>query len=191
MSESNLTDKISETITNVFKKTEVFEKIERIQIYISSFVIVSSIIGLTGIYLNYYNTDKIKRLEDKLKVTENILKYNIEINRKQNQIIYNKLIEQLKNEVQTSSNLINMIKEAQCFKPEMISASTSISSFSPLKITIPIETDDWINQNDDWINHIIDKKDNSNDDDELISECYDSIPLNNLKKNTGLNWFFK
>ena len=46
MSESNLTDKISETITNVFKKTEVFEKIERIQIYISSFVIVSDIFSV-------------------------------------------------------------------------------------------------------------------------------------------------
>jgi hypothetical protein len=34
---------------------------------------------------------------------------------------------------------------------------------------------------------------NSNDDDydELENECYDSIPMSNLKKNTGLNWFFK
>lgn len=191
MSDSNLTDKISETITNVFKKTEVFEKIEKIQFYIGSFIVVSSIIGLTSIYINCYNTDKIKHLEDKIKVTENILKYNIEVNRKQNQIIYNKLIEQLKNEVETSSKLINIIKETQPFKPEMISASTSISSFSPLKIVIPPQNEDWINQNDDWVNHIIDKKDNSNDDDELINECYDSIPLNNLKKNTGLNWFFK
>lgn len=192
MSDSNLTDKITETITNVFKKTQVFEKVENIKFYINSFVIISSIIGLTSIYINYCNLDRIKTLEETIKGSENVLKYNIEINRKQYQLVYNELIEQLKNEVQISRKLLEQIIEIKNLKPEMISASTSISSFSPLKIVLPGENDDWINQNDDWINHIIDKKDNSNDDDdELISESYDSIPLNNLKKNTGLNWFFK
>jgi S-adenosylmethionine:tRNA-ribosyltransferase-isomerase (queuine synthetase) len=187
MTESNLTDKIYEAITNVFKKTQVFEKIENIKFYINSFVIISSFIGLTSIYINYSNICKIKKLEDKIKGTENVLKYNIEINRKQYQIVYNKLIEQIeqiKNELEFSAKLLDKINENQILKPEMISASTSISSFSPLKIILPPE-------NDDWINHIIDKKDNNNNDGELINECYDSIPLNNLKKNTGLNWFFK
>lgn len=191
MSDTNLTDKITETITNVFKKTQVFEKIENIKFYINSFVIVSSIIGLTSIYINYCNLDRIKILEEEIKGTENVLKYNIEINRKQYQLVYNKLIEQLKNEVQISRKFLDQIREIQYSKPEMISASTSISSFSPLKIVLPPENEDWINQNSDWINHIIDNKDNNNDYDELINECYDSIPLNNLKKKTGLNWFFK
>ena len=180
MSDSNLRDKISETIINVFKKTEVFEKIGKIgkmQFYVNSFLIISSIIGLTNIYINYCNIDKIDNLEEKIKESENILKYNIKINRKQNQIIYNNLINELKNEVELTSKLFNQIKESKIYKPEMISASTSISSFSQ---NLPPENHDI---------YVIDKK--NNDDDELINECYDSIPLNNLKKNTGLNWFLK
>ena len=42
MSDNNLTEKISETITNAFKKTKVFEKIGKIEIYIGSNSITSS-----------------------------------------------------------------------------------------------------------------------------------------------------
>lgn len=191
MSDLNLTDKVSETITNIFKKTEVFEKIENIQFYLNSFVVISSIIGITSIYINYCNLDKIKCLEYKIKETEKILNYNIKINRKQNQIIYNKLIDELKKQVEISSKLISKITETQSFKPEMISASTSITSFSPLKITMPIETDDIVNQNDDWVNQNDYKNNNIDSDDELIKECYDSIPMNNAKKYISLNWLFK
>lgn len=190
MSESNLTDKITESITNIFKKTEVFEKMENMKFYINSFIIISSIIGVTSIYINYCNIDKIKKLEYKIENSEKVLKYNIKINRKQYQLVYNKLIEQIKNEVQISRKFLDQIREIQYSKPEMISASTSISSFSPLKIVIPPENEDWINQNNNWINDVDDEKDNNNDD-ELINECYDYIPLNNLKKNIGYNWFFK
>jgi hypothetical protein len=37
MSDSNLSDKIAESITNILKKTKVFEKIDEIQFYIGSF----------------------------------------------------------------------------------------------------------------------------------------------------------
>ena len=180
MSDSNLRDKISETIINVFKKTEVFEKIDKmgkIQFYVNSFLIVSSIIGLTNIYINYCNIDKIEKLEGKIKECENILKYNIKINRKQNQIIYNNLI----NEVELTSKLVNQIKELKLYKPEMISASTSISTFSPLKIILPPE-------NNDCDNHIMHKE---IEDNELLNESYDSIPMNNLKKNASLIWLFR
>lgn len=180
----NLTDKISETITNVFKKTKVFEKMEKIKFFIGSFFIISSIIGFTNIYINYCNFDRIKNLEEKIKDSENIIKYNIEINRKQNQIIYNKLIDEVKNEVEFTSKLFNQIKESNLYKPEMISASTSISSFSQVKIILPIE-------NNDWNNHIIIQEDiKEMEDDELIKECYDSIPMNNVKKHTALSWLF-
>ena len=185
MSDSNLRDKISETIINVFKKTEVFEKIGKIgkmQFYVNSFLIISSIIGLTNIYINYCNIDKIDNLEEKIKESENILKYNIKINRKQNQIIYNNLINELKNEVELTSKLFNQIKESKMYKPEMISASTSISSFSPIKIILPPE-------NNDCDNNIIMQKEI--EDNELLNESYDSIPMNNLKKNTSLIWLFR
>jgi hypothetical protein len=167
MSDPNLTDKFVENINNAFKKTKIFEKMETTYFSINSIIVISSIIGLTSIYINYYNLDKIKRLEEKIKES-------VEINQKQNQTIINKLVEQAKN---ADDNSYKLITENQYFKPEMISASTSISSFSP---NLPPKNDD---------NDVIDKK--NNDDDELINECYDSIPLNNLKKNTGLNWFLK
>jgi hypothetical protein len=182
MSDSNLTDKISETITNVFKKTQIFEKTEKIKIYINLFMIISSVIGLTSIYINYNNLSKIKILEEKIKQSENVLIYNIEFNRNQNQIIYKRLIEQFKIELGISSKLIDKIKELQHLKPEMLSASTSISSFSPLRINLPSENEVW-NLEKNTINEL--------DDNELINECYDSIPLNNLKKITGLNWLFR
>lgn len=191
MSDSNLTDKISDTITNAFKKTEVFEKIGKIEIYVRSFVIISSIIGVTSIYMNYYNFDKIKRLEEKLEGTENVLKYNIEINRKQTTISYNKLIEQLKNDTSISIDTQQKITEKileikgliQNSKRDVISASTSVTNFSPIKS---------INSMDDWKHNIIEQDEvKIYEDDELMNECYDSIPLNNIKKNTGLSWLFK
>lgn len=130
MSDSNLTDKISETISNIFKKTEVFEKMGKIQFYVNSFLIVSSIIGLTNIYINYCNIDKINNLEKKIKDCENILKY---------EIIY-KLIDEVKKEVE-----FNQIKETKLYKPEMISTSTSISSFSSVKIILQPENNDCDN----------------------------------------------
>ena len=169
MSDPNLTDKFVENINNALKKTKIFEKMETTYFCINSFIVISSIIGLTSIYINYYNLDKIKRLEEKIKDS-------IEINEKQNQTIINKLVEQATN-ADISYKLIDKITEIQHFKPEMIAASTSISSFSQ---NLPPENDDI---------YVINNK--NNDDDELINECYDSIPLNNLKKNTGLNWFLK
>jgi hypothetical protein len=182
MFDSNLTDKISETIINTFKQIDVFKKIKKMQFNVNSFLIISCIIGLTNIYINYCNIDKINNLEKKIKDCENILKYNIEINREQNQIIYNNLINELKNEVELTSKLFNQIKELKLYKPEMISASTSISSFSPIKIILPPE-------NNDCDNNIIMHKEI--EDNELLNESYDSIPMNNLKKNNSLIWLFR
>lgn len=173
MSDLNLTNKISDTITNIF------QKIENTKFYIGSFTIVSSIIGLTGIYINYCNLYKIKTLEKQIKCSENVLKYNIEINRKQYQMIYNKLIEQLKNELQLSRNFLEQNVKFQYSKPETLS-STKIP-FSPVKFVLPSENNNLSNTNSN----------NSDDYYDLENECYDSIPMNNLKKNTGLNWFFK
>jgi len=191
MTDSNLTEKLSETITNAFKKTEVFEKIGKIEFYIGSFVIMSSIIGLTNIYMNYHNTNKIKQLEEKLDGSENVLKYNIEINRKQHALCYNKIIEQLKNETSASIDTQQKITEKlmeikvlmQNSKKDIISASTSVTTFSPIKS---------VNSIDDWKHNIIEQEEFKNyEDDELMNECYDSMPLNNVKKNTGLSWIFK
>ena len=85
MSDPNLTDKFVENINNALKKTKIFEKMETTYFCINSFIVISSIIGLTSIYINYYNLDKIKHLEEKIKD-------NIEINQKQNQTVMLRLL---------------------------------------------------------------------------------------------------
>jgi hypothetical protein len=181
----NLTDKISETITNAFKKTKVFEKIGKIEIYIGSFIVVSTIISLTNIYMHYCNMDKIKRLEDKLEGTENVLKHNIEINRLDNASRHHKIVKHIKDgnliSVDAEKKIIEKIMDIKLMlqnsKKDLVSESTSMTAFSPFKS---------IDSIDGWREHIIKQEDvKEMEDDELLNECYDSIPLNNLKKKTG------
>jgi hypothetical protein len=195
-----LTQKISETITNAFKKTKIFEKIGKIEKYVVSFIIVSSIFTLTGIYMNYYNTDKIKNLEEKIEGSENVLKHDIEINRVQNSICNHTIVKYLKDlktiSLDTQEQVIQNIMEIKMLlqnsKKEVISRGTSMSSLSQVKSIDSI--DGWKDNTNDCEN--INELENMNDlenindleDDELLNECYDSIPLNNLKKNTS-SWF--
>lgn len=187
MADSNISDNVSETIINLFKKIQIIEKIEKVQFNIYSFFMISSIIGLTSIYINYHNIDKIKRLEEKIKESENVLKKNIEINRKQHLIIYNYLIDKLQEEINNSSNLLDNIREFKNMKPDMISKSTSVSSFSPLKIIMPPENNNHDDDADgDWIKHDIDKNKNKNS----YGEFDPIIPVNDSNKNISFNWFF-
>ncbi len=201
MSEINLTDKITESITNAFKKTEVFEKIGKFEFYINSFLIITSIVGATSIYINILNRARIDDIKRDLQGTENILKYNIQINRKRNLIehcslkseilILNKQLSLL---LENQEKIINELEEMKLIKIseqnklsiniskiDCISASTSMNSFSPIKIPAVLD--------ENCVSNVDDVKDQ--DYDELLNECYDAIPLNNLKKNTGLSWLFK
>ena len=198
MSDINVTDKISETITSAFKKTEVFEKFGKIQFYINSFLIVTTIIGVTSISINLLTRSEINDIKHELQGNENVLKYHIDINRKRNLIehcnlkseilILNKQLSLLlENQEKIVSSLeeMKLIKNSEehrlsinISKIDCMPASTSMNTFSPIKIPLILET----NNGDDV-------KDQEYD--ELINECYDAIPLNNLKKNTGLSWLFK
>jgi hypothetical protein len=106
MSEINLTEKITESITNIFKKTELFGKF---QIYVNSFLIVTTIIGASSIYINILNRARIDDIKRDLQGNENILKYNIENNRKCN------LIEHcnLKSEILTLNKQLSLLLENQ------------------------------------------------------------------------------
>jgi len=183
MSDLTLTDKISETITSSFKKTKVFEKIERTHFIVGAFVVVSTIIGITGIYINYSNSKAIKEIQDSN--DDKIDTIHTTIETKHNDYI-NKLI---KVETMLCENLkiIHGLLEAEnkrVISPvkKYIVKDTSVSPFVPIKNV------------DEWNNIELNKlKDDFKDteDDELINECYDSMPLNNIKKTTGLGWIFK
>lgn len=188
MSDSNLTEKISETITIAFKKTKIFEKIYKIEIYVGSFIIISSIIGLTNIYINYSTMNKIKRLEEKIESNKNVLKHNIETNRQLNTSYNSKLIKQIKNNSEILSDrqdkLTEKIIEIKSLLPnskkEVITTTTSMRGLHPVKSVDSI---------DGWKENIIQQEQVKDmEDNELLNECYDTIPHNNLKKNTN-SWF--
>ena len=61
MSDSNLTEKITDSITNVMKKTKVFDELKNIQFYFGSFVLVSSIVGITSVVIHYFNAKNIEK----------------------------------------------------------------------------------------------------------------------------------
>jgi hypothetical protein len=184
------TEKFSEILTNAFKKTKVFEKIGKIEIYIGSFIVLSSIISLTSIYINYFTINKIKKLEDKIEASKNVLKHNIETNRQLNTSYNSKLSKQLKNQSEmlcdTQQKLTEKIIEIKSILPnskkELISVSTSVSSLSPVKSVKSVKSVDSI---DGWKDNIIQQENvKEMEDNELLNECYDTIPLNNLTKNT-------
>ena len=202
MSEINLTDRISETITNAFKKTELFEIFGKFQLYVNSFLIITSIIGVTNIYMNTLTNFDIHNIKEEIQGNENVLKYHIEINRKRNLIehcnlkseilILNKQLSLL---LENQEKIINQLEEMKLIKIseqnklsiniskiDCISASTSMTTFSPIKIPSVLDESIVSNVTDD-------NKDKEYD--ELLNECYDAIPLNNLKKTTGLSWLFK
>jgi hypothetical protein len=198
MSDINVTDKISETITSAFKKTEVFEKFGKIQFYINSFLIVTTIIGVTSISINLLTRHEISDIKEQIEGNEKVLKYHIDINRKRNLIehcnlkseilILNKQMALL---LENQEKIISSLEEMKLIKNsdehrlsiniskiDCMSASTSMNTFSPIKIPLILETN----------NGADDLKDQEYD--ELLNECYDAIPLNNLKKTTGLSWLF-
>ena len=197
MSEITITDKISETITNAFKKSKIFEKIEKFEMYFGSFLLITSIVGITTISINMLARQDIINIKENIEGNENVLKYHIDVNRKRNLIehcslkseilmLNNQLLLLLENQEKIISLLedIKIIKNSDehrlsinISKIDCISASTSMNTFSPIKIPL-------LDKN----NITDDVKDQEYD--ELLNECYDAIPLNNLKKTTGLSWLF-
>jgi hypothetical protein len=197
MSEVNLTDKISETISIAFKKSKVFEKIEKFEMYFGSFLLISTVAGLTCIAINVITGFKVDNIKKEIEGNERVLKYNIEINRKRNSIehcslnseilILNKQLSLL---LENQDKLINQLGEIKLIKKteeNMLSINILkndyISDCSSITTLSPIKNQEILDNN---CNTIKDQ-----DYDELLHECYDNIPMNNCKKNTGKYWLFK
>lgn len=189
MSDSNLTNKISETITGVFKKTKIFEKMEKMQFLVGTFVMITSIIGITSIYMNYSNSNKIYQISylisENQETISNLNNVECIIKKLENKIV------QLEFKIDillgNQKNIMNDIKNLPIYKIQKIhgiNVSTSTSAFSPIKTNC--------NMNIFYENKeiLVNEKINDVDDNELLDECYDSIPLNNIKT-TGLSWLFK
>lgn len=194
MSQTNLTENLSEIVTKTFKKTEIFEKIVKLEFYVGSFVLFSSIIGVTCIYMSFLNSKELTDTKKCIEGSERVLKYNIETNLKQIMTHHFRtnsdflaLNDQLSELIENQKTMIYLLEEIKLIKKAeeymnriRTSNNTSVSSFSPIKnanTIFDVKTD-------------IDEDIRDEEYDELLNECYDIIPLNNVKKNTGLSWLY-
>jgi hypothetical protein len=198
MTDSNLSDKITDSINIFFKKPEVFQKTEKIKFYIGTFFIFSSIIGITGILINYSNSNRINKINKNLSKIDSSIKDNVKINRSicirtiENRIsdFENKIFILLLDQQKTLNKIEKLLTEIQTLsildihKKQTISVSTSTSSINMNLLEQNVNTEkkeeEYEKKEEEYEN---------NEDDELMNECYDVIPLNNLKKNTLINWF--
>jgi uncharacterized coiled-coil protein SlyX len=195
MSDTNLSEKISETISIAFKKTKVFEKMGRMQFLFGTFVIITSFIGITNMYMSYLNLTKMNeafikksnsneslhKLENKIEELEKIIGENIHVIEKTNDNIKNLecKIHNLEEKITIYQHSLNEIKDSVQIKIEKNTTMTSFSQTEDLEIKLGHSK---CNE---------ESKYNLEEDNELINECYDNIPLNNAKKMTGFNWFCK
>jgi len=193
MSEQSLTEKftekitntISETITNIFKKSNLSNKANNVQLLLGISLIIPTAIGLLG-YFGYNNLIyENKKLQYDMQQIYNL---NYEYSKKLNDRI-NILEIELKEQLEKNHILLTTISETpllNIYKDKPISACSSTISImmedSPGKPTIHIEEE--CNKQID-----LQQDDKIVEDDELLNECYDSIPLSNTKKITGIKSF--
>jgi hypothetical protein len=104
MSESNLTYKLTEAITNVVKKTKVFEKLQKIEFYTLTFLVITSFYGITNLVINQYNLKKIKENQNKNQIKNKEILENYFTQ-------YNKILEEKINNIEIKLSLLLEKKE--------------------------------------------------------------------------------
>jgi len=80
MSDTKLTDKISEAITSIIKKTIIFEKSEKMKGIFIGIAFCSSIISIFTIYNSYITINIQNKLDEKFDKLNNLLINNVEKN---------------------------------------------------------------------------------------------------------------
>ena len=177
MTDTFIHDKMYEIFDSVIKKTHIFDKITELKKLNHGFIFFSTITStfliLNSLYINYNLNIKYSKLKNKAE----------EIN-----VIHNKLNEM----IEINKNIILLVKENQNLiqnnlnKENLYSINSTISSGS-LYYNNNFNSSETINQT---FNEENEENNTKNSDDELLSECYDNIPCNNIKKVTGINRLF-
>ncbi len=186
---------IVDILDNSFKQSTLFEKIKKIErfgIVITAFITITSIVSISTLYIQIKNYNKQLILERdilyklKTKCGELQNTYNLLLNEQQNinahlQLEYNKLFDKI-------TSLEKMYLNIPFSPINCNDSNSEIQSHF-------IENKNAIQENNievtKTINQILVNDDELLNDDELFNECYDMVPLNNLKKTTGLSWLFK
>jgi len=84
MSDSNISEKVVESITNIIKKTIIFEKTERMTALFIGLAISTSVFGLFTMYNSYQLNiidEKVSNIAEEATNIENIVKENAHIPR--------------------------------------------------------------------------------------------------------------
>lgn len=199
MTDLNISEKVTEALNNVIKKTKLFEKLDTIQFHVSYFVIFSTIIGATSLSIQYFNTNKINKHNKELSE-----KYDLIINKLENNNNYIKDVELKINDIklllEEQQKILINIYNLPLLSINNLKTISSTSSIFSLESHVSStknesqyfnneETNDQKANNKETDYNIIDN--NNNNDDELLNDCYDNLPLNNIKKTTGLKgWLF-
>lgn len=190
MTDSFLNDKMFEIFDSVIKKTHIFDKILELKKLNNGFIFFSTITStfliLNSLYINY---------------TLNVEYCNLKSKIEEIDIIHNKI----NDIVEINKGTMLLVKENQNLiqtnfkKVNLYSINSTLSSGS-LYNNNNFNSNETINQT--YFEENMENKETkkteeaeknikkNNDDDELLSECYDNIPCNNIKKVTGINRFF-
>ena len=129
MSDSSLTKKISESITNIF--TQELLSLQRMKLYLNLFLMFSSILGITNVVINYYNyNNNVNNIKSILRLLSDIeISNDNRFNDLENKItaLENKLVILLG----IQDKYLKEIKDAPILsirKSELVSKSSSSSS---------------------------------------------------------------
>jgi len=191
----------------LFKQTELYDKIrsaERMGLTVIAFLTISSSICL---YIQYKTYTKCIELEKNNTYLRQVCNTQLE---KLNTQQYN--IQSIDNNMTILNNKTTLMHNTMIILNDKMTTLEKMYlniPFSPIKqsdsgsglsiLTVPDKESESEKKNEPKINEengnktkedIYEILDN-NEDDDLLNECYDMVPLSNLKKSTGLSWLFK
>lgn len=184
MTEQNISDKLADVITSIFKKTNIFEKIENIQ----GLMIISTsffIIGSTASLINFYFIKNIySKNDEQIKLLKNINNKLCHI-KEDNHFIDFKVYENFQKKI----NIITDISvELKIQGNKLLEKFDKI--FEKKYITTMTSTDDfekYLKENDKEKEPADIYKDIDN---ELVQDCYDNLPRSNIKQTTSYGFFY-
>ena len=178
MTEQNISEKISDTITAIIiKKTNIFERLDNIkgliQISTGLFIVTATISIINYYYIKQIDSKNDEKIELFKDMNKQLLK-----NINDNSATHFKLYQELQTKIDTLLELTielqsknNILLEK--YEKKYITTLTSMSDFEKYSNTSTI-------QNKDTYNDV---------DNELLQECYDVLPCNNITKATSTGFF--
>lgn len=176
MTEQNVSDKLTDVIISIFKKTNIFEKIENIQglmIISTSFFIIGSTVSLINFYFikNIYLKN-----DEQIKLLKNINNKLCHIT-EDNHFINFKVYENFQKKINIITDISVELK---------IQGNKLLEKFEKKYITTMTSTDDF----EKYLKEKEPADIYKDIDNELVQDCYDNLPRSNIKQTTSYGFFY-